>query len=295
MARTQVLESVHGLTVLITGAAQGMGELFARRACAEHAARVVLWDLNAQLLEETAGKLCAAFGHESVETQVVDLADPAQIAEAASQALSAGGIDVLVNNAGVVTGKPFAQHSTGQISSAMAVNALAPMYLTHALLPQLGLQRPGRILTIASAAALVSNPNMSVYAASKAAAASFSDSLRLELEREPGRNLAVTTFCPTYVDTGMFAGARRMLFTPLLEKQQVADRAWDAMLRATPMVLLPWTSKLGQALRGVLPRAAWDLLAEKVLGIYHSMDDFSGRTPAVVQPAADPGRGTAAD
>ncbi|MFY9677147.1 SDR family NAD(P)-dependent oxidoreductase, partial [Glutamicibacter protophormiae] len=184
---------------------------------------------------------------------------------------------------------PFAQHSTGQINSAMAVNALAPMYLTHALLPQLGLQRPGRILTIASAAALVSNPNMSVYAASKAAAASFSDSLRLELEREPGRNLAVTTFCPTYVDTGMFAGARRMLFTPLLEKQQVADRAWDAMLRATPMVLLPWTSKLGQALRGVLPRAAWDLLAEKVLGIYHSMDDFSGRAPAADRSAQTPG------
>src|SRR5690606_38587089 len=148
MARRQVLESVDGLAVVVTGAAPGMGELLARRACAGHAARVVLWDLNAQLLEETAGTVRAADGQESVETQVVDLAGPAQIAEAASQALSAGGIDVLVNNAGVVTGKPFAQHSTGQISSAMAVNALAPMYLTHALLPQLGLQRPGRILTI---------------------------------------------------------------------------------------------------------------------------------------------------
>lgn len=289
MARRQVLESVDGLAVLVTGAAQGMGELFARRACADKAARVVLWDLNELLLEQAADALRAAFPQTAIETRVVDLADPAQIAEGAAQALAAGGIDILVNNAGVVTGKPFAQHSTGQIHSAMAVNALAPMYLTHALLPQLGVRRPGRILTIASAAALVSNPNMSVYAASKAAAASFSDSLRLELEREPGRNLAVTTFCPTYVDTGMFAGARRMLFTPMLQKQQVADRAWDAMLRATPMVLLPWTSKLGQALRGVLPRAAWDLLAEKVLGIYHSMDEFSGRAPVAGRPAQTPG------
>ncbi len=291
MPRRRALESVAGLTVLITGAAQGMGELFATRACAEKAKRVILWDVNAPLLEHKAQQLLLANPQVVIETQIIDLIDAQSIAEGAALALAGGGIDILVNNAGVVTGRPFAEHTTNQIDTALAVNTLAPMYLTHALLPQLGVQRPGRILTIASAAALVSNPNMSVYAASKAAVASFSDSLRLELERETARELAVTTFCPTYVDTGMFAGARRMLLTPMLQKQQVADRAWDAMLRATPMVLLPWTSKLGQALRGVLPRAVWDLLAEKVLGIYHSMDDFSGHGPVKSAARRLPGEG----
>lgn len=163
----------------------------------------------------------------------------------------------------------------------MQVNALAPMYLTHALLPQLGRRGKGRVLTMASAAALVSNPNMSVYAASKAAALSFSDSLRLELEDND--QIAVSTICPTYISTGMFAGAKSMLLTPILEPEAVVDRAWRAMLAGTPLVLMPWTSKLGQLLRGVLPRAAWDFVAGKVIGVYHSMDEFTGRTPRDAQ------------
>nr|WP_235026319.1 SDR family NAD(P)-dependent oxidoreductase [Glutamicibacter sp. JC586] len=96
-----------------------------------------------------------------------------------------------MNNAGVVTGKQFSEHEVSQITSTMQINALAPMYLTHALLPQLGRAGKGRVLTMASAAALVSNPNMRVYAVFKAAAMSWSGSLRLE--REGNATVAVTT------------------------------------------------------------------------------------------------------
>lgn len=268
------LESVAGLHVLITGAAQGMGLLFVKQACREGAARVVIWDIDTARLDAAAEELRRLGG--TVEAYVVDLADPAQIHHYAAEAVESGGIDVLVNNAGVVTGTSFAKHRTAQITATMQVNALAPMYLTHALLPQLGRRGKGRVLTMASAAALVSNPNMSVYAASKAAALSFSDSLRLELEDND--QIAVSTICPTYVSTGMFAGAKSMLLTPILEPEVVVDRAWRAMLAGTPLVLMPWTSKLGQLLRGVLPRAAWDFVAGKVIGVYHSMDEFTGRT-----------------
>ncbi|MFJ5105506.1 MULTISPECIES: SDR family NAD(P)-dependent oxidoreductase [unclassified Glutamicibacter] len=266
------LQSVAGLHVLVTGAAQGMGLLFARQACLEGAARVVIWDIDAAKLDAAAEELRQLGG--TVETHVVDLADQSQIQRYAATAVEGGGIDVLVNNAGVVTGTSFAKHSTAQITAAMHVNALAPMYLTHALLPQLGRRGKGRVLTIASAAALVSNPNMSVYAASKAAALSFSDSLRLEGNDQ----IAVSTICPTYISTGMFAGAKPLLLTPILEPEVVVDRAWRAMLAGTPLVLMPWTSKLGQLLRGVLPRPAWDFVAGKVIGVYRSMDEFTGRT-----------------
>jgi len=267
------LDSVAGLHVLVTGAAQGMGFLFAKQACLEGAARVILWDIDEPKLEKALAELRLL--EANVEAQVVDLADPAQIQRYAQSAVDSGGVDVLVNNAGVITGTSFDRHQALQITATMQINALAPMYLTHALLPQLRRSGHGRVLTMASAAALVSNPNMSVYAASKAAALSWSDSLRLELEADD--TIAVSTICPTYISTGMFAGARSMLFTPILEPQRVVDRAWRAMLAGQPLVLMPWTSKLGQLLRGVLPRPAWDFVADKVIGVYHSMDDFTGR------------------
>ncbi|WP_404285330.1 SDR family NAD(P)-dependent oxidoreductase [Glutamicibacter arilaitensis] len=278
MSTNTPLESVAGLTVLVTGAAQGMGAIFARKACLDGARRVILWDISSQMLSTFANELEQLNSASIIETETVDLRDQAAIIAAADQTLAAGSVDVLVNNAGVVTGASFANHRAAQISDIMAVNALAPMHLTHALLGQMGQDgRPARILTIASAAALVSNPNMSVYAASKAAAMSWSDSLRLELERDTESDIKVTTFCPTYVSTGMFAGAKSMLLTPIMDPEYVAAKAWTAMLRGTPLVLLPWTSKFGQLLRGVLPRGAWDLVADKVLKIYSSMDDFTGR------------------
>lgn len=279
MSESTRLESVADLTVLVTGAAQGMGAIFARSACLEGARRVILWDISSQQLLSRAEELKELNPACKVETQVVDLRNQSAITAAADQVLAGGNVDVLVNNAGVVAGATFKEHRTAQIADTMAVNSLAPMFLTHALLSQMGVHgRPARILTIASAAALVSNPNMSVYAASKAAVMSWSDSLRLELERETDRDIKVTTFCPTYVSTGMFAGAKNMLLTPIMDPDYATSKAWVAMLRGTPLVLLPWTSKLGQAMRGVLPRAAWDLMADKVFRIYGSMNEFTGHT-----------------
>ncbi|MEG2576715.1 MAG: SDR family NAD(P)-dependent oxidoreductase, partial [Glutamicibacter sp.] len=94
------LQSVAGLHVLVTGAAQGMGLLFARQACLEGAARVVIWDIDAAKLDAAAEELRQLGG--TVETHVVDLADQSQIQRYAATAVEGGGIDVLVNNAGVV-------------------------------------------------------------------------------------------------------------------------------------------------------------------------------------------------
>lgn len=257
-----------------------MGEIFARRAHAEGARRLILWDVDASSLEALAAELPTVEGEIQVQARVVDLRSQSSIQQASAQLVAQGIPHVLVNNAGVVTGRPFAEHTVDQISDIMAVNSLAPMYITGALLDAMFTGgHPARTLTMASAAALVSNPNMSVYAASKAAALSWSDSLRLELQRGEGRHIKVTTVCPTYVDTGMFQGAKRLRLTPILDPAKVADQAWKSMLRGTPLVLLPWTSKLGQLLRDMLPRATWDFLAEHALGIYHSMDHFTGRPP----------------
>ena len=121
----------------------------------------------------------------------------------------------------------------------LRVNTLAPMWLTRALLPGMiaDRSRPKRILNVASAAGTLANPNMSVYAASKWALVGWSDSVRLELERAGHRHVKVTTFCPSYVSTGMFAGARGPLLTPIMTPERAGAAAWHGMLAGKPLLL----------------------------------------------------------
>lgn len=270
--------SVSGAVVVITGAARGMGELYARRAAAEGAAALALWDVDPDRTANLAAELSAQV--PAVRAYLVDLADRDAVRNAAERMLTELGVpDVLVNNAGVVRGATFWEHDPERdIEGTMRVNSLAPMWLTRALLPAMLADgaRPKRILNIASAAGTLANPNMSVYAASKWAMLGWSESLRLELDRETSGRVAVTTFCPSYVSTGMFAGARGPLMTPIMTPETAVDAAWSGMLARTPLVTAPWTVRLSMALRGILPTRAWDVVAGRVFRVYASMDHFVG-------------------
>ncbi|MDZ4090946.1 MAG: SDR family NAD(P)-dependent oxidoreductase [Arthrobacter sp.] len=278
MSASSIPFTVSGGVVLVTGAAMGMGRLYALRAAREGAGVVILWDVDAEGLAGTAAEV-TALGARAVVRQV-DLADRAAIADAAEACRAEGPLTLLINNAGIVRGALFWEHSPERdIALTMDINALAPMYVTHAFLPGMmdDAGRPRRILNIASAAGTVSNPRMSVYAASKWAVIGWSDSLRLELEQQGYRHLAVTTFCPSYISTGMFDGARGPLLTPLMTPEDAVDRAWRATTAGRPQLIAPATAQLGKVLRGLLPVRAWDFVGGKVFGIYSTMDKFTGR------------------
>lgn len=272
------LDTVAGKKVLITGAAMGLGKLFAARAVREGAAAVVLWDINEVALKETAAELTAQGG--TIHHFVVDVSAPQAIAEAAESVRAAvGGIDILVNNAGIVRGNSYFwdTENRADIAQTMAINAHAPMYVTLEFLPAMVAgSTEARVLTIASSAGLVANPRMSVYAASKWAALGWSDSVRIELEQAGHEHVKVTTVCPTYINTGMFDGAKGFLFTPILEQDDVVDTSWREMKNGTPLVILPWTSRLNKAISGLLPVKLRDLFLNSV-GVYHSMEEFTGR------------------
>lgn len=275
---SQSIGTLAGSTVLITGAAMGMGRMYAELAVRDHASHVILWDINAEQLEKAAAELSGQ-GSE-IHTQVVDVGRLESIEAAAKQVRSgAGEPDVLINNAGIVRGKYFWEHDQRtDIAATMNINALALMHITREFLPaMISRGRTSRIVNVASAAGLLSNPKMSVYSSSKWAVIGWSDSLRLELEQAGHRHIKVTTFCPSYIKTGMFEGARGPLLTPLLEPKAVTDRVWQAMKDGQPMLMMPWTVKLSTALRGVLPLAAWDVVAGRVFGVYKSMEHFTGR------------------
>jgi short-subunit dehydrogenase len=99
--------------------------------------------------------------------------------------------------------------------------------------------------------------------------------VRLELEQAGYRKIRVTTVCPTYIDTGMFDGAKGILLTPMLKAEDVVDGSWKAMLGGDALYVTPWTSRLNRVLTGILPTRVRDFYMDKA-GVYHSMDDFTG-------------------
>ena len=274
-------DPIHSATVLITGGARGMGELYARRAVAGGARAVALWDIDLARAEALAAELSRS--GTDVRAHRVDIADLASIRSGLEAVRSELGAtpDILINNAGIVRGAPFWEHDQERdIEATMRINAIAAMQLTREVLPDMiaDRSRPKRILNIASAAGTLANPNMSVYAASKWAMIGWGESVRLELQRAGHGHVRVTTFCPSYVSTGMFAGARGPLLTPIMTPREATKAAWNGMLRGTPIVSRPWTVKLAMALRGVLPTRVWDVIADRVFRVYSSMDRFTGRT-----------------
>lgn len=277
---------IPGSTVLITGAARGMGELYARRAAREGARAIALWDMDEERTAALALELSGGSGRRAgtgpdVRAFIVDVSDREAVIEAAARTRAElGEPDIVVNNAGIVRGALFWEHDQEHdIELTMRINALAPMWISREFLPAMiaDSSRPKRILNIASAAGTIANPRMSVYASSKWAMIGWAESLRLELDREGHSHLKVTTFCPSFISTGMFAGARGPLLTPIMKPEYAVRAAWTGMLRGTPLVLRPWTVKLAMIARGILPTRAWDLVADRVFNVYASMDKFTGR------------------
>lgn len=268
------MSEIKGKNVLVTGGAMGLGRLMAERALAEGAARIVLWDINAEKLDETAAALRA--GGAPVDTHVVDVSRLESILEAAARVLAeAGHIDILFNNAGIVVGRPFLEHSHEDLERTIRVNTLGVMHVARAFVPKMAERRSGHVINIASAAGLIPVPRQSAYSPSKWACLSFSEILRLEMEAD-NTGVRVTTVCPSYIDTGMFAGATAPLLTPILQPPYVVDRIFAAVKADRILLRLPWIVNLLPLMRGTLPARVFDFVAGSIFGVYKSMDHFKG-------------------
>ena len=273
--------NVAGSRILITGAAMGMGRLYAERAVAEGAETVILWDINKEALADTTKALRVhADNRQEIVPMLVDIGERTAIEKAAANVIANhGGVDVIINNAGVVRGTYFWEHENERDTEfIMKINALAPMFITHEFLTgMMKGKRPSRIVNIASAAGTLSNPKMSVYASSKWALIGWSDSVRLELKQQHIDNVKVTTVCPSYIATGMFEGVKGPLMTPIMQPDYVVNKVWKAMLAGKPMLMLPWTVHLSKVLKGILPQRWFDAIADNIFGVYNTMDKFTGR------------------
>ena len=279
------MSTFKGKKVLITGGASGIGKLMGGMALDKGAAALVIWDINQESIEQVVSELGQAAKAQGRAGRVygmrVDVSNQAMVADRYEQTKrEVGEIDILINSAGIITSnKTFDQCSADEINRTMMVNALAPMYVTQQVLPDMVARDSGHICNIGSAGGMISNPRMSIYAASKWATIGWSDSVRIEL-REMKSRVRVTTIAPYYITTGMFDGVRSKIF-PLLRPENVASRILRAIERDTAFkMFMPWIPcphHFIRLLQGILPIRVFDWLVGRVLGIYHTMDHFTGR------------------
>lgn len=269
------MTSFTGRTVLVTGAASGIGRRMAIGA-ARRGATLVLWDVQKEPLDVVAKEIAQEGGE--AYAYVCDVGDPRAVELVADEVHRDGRrIDVLVNNAGIVHGRRLLDLSDEDIERTFGVNTLAHYWTTRAFLPRMLEHRSGHIVTIASAAGLGPGPRMTAYGASKAAAVGFAECLRVELA-ESGAGVRTTLVCPWYIDTGMFAGVRAVRFrrlTAILREADVAEAVLDAVERDRERLYMPWVVYPAAALRG-LPAGVADRALE-ALGVFRTMDHFVGR------------------
>jgi NAD(P)-dependent dehydrogenase (short-subunit alcohol dehydrogenase family) len=190
--------TVRGRTVLITGAARGLGAETARRVAAR-GANVALVGLEPEELERVASQ-CGT----NAAWFECDVTDREALAGAVGAAVERfGGIDVCMANAGIATGGPVRSTDPEAFERTIEVNLLGVWRTVRACLPYV-IERQGYVLVIASMAAVYHGAGMAAYSASKAGAEAFADSLRVEVKRL-GVDVGVGYFM--FIDTDMVRGA----------------------------------------------------------------------------------------
>lgn len=238
--------------VFITGASTGIGASFARYYAAQGAV-LGLVARRESLLQELAASLntpCAVYA--------LDVRDAEALADAARDFLERFGVpDIVIANAGVSRGTLTGQ--AADLAAFRAVFDVNVMGMVHTFYPFVEPMRQcgcGRLAGIASVAGLRGLPGSAAYSASKAAAISYLESLRVELA---GSGVAVTTICPGFIRTPMTAvNPYRMPF--LLDADVAVRRMARAIERKRRYVIVPWQMALVGRVMRFLPAGLWDAL-----------------------------------
>ncbi|HUO49840.1 MAG TPA: SDR family NAD(P)-dependent oxidoreductase [Acidimicrobiales bacterium] len=226
-----------GRRVLVTGASSGIGAGLAE-AFAAAGATVGICARRADRLADTLAR-CRDLSPGSC-SWVVDLADPAAVDRLAADAADAlGGVDVLVNNAGIPLRRHVTRLDAATVEAVMAVNFLSPARLTLALLPAMVEQGHGRVVNVSSVAAVLSSPAEAAYSASKAALAVWSESLAVDLW---DTGVHTMTVYPGVVDTELFTIPGNDPLLPGIDKIPVAEAVeavLDGLRRGAVEVYVP--------------------------------------------------------
>lgn len=211
------MSELEGKRVFVTGSGAGIGKAIAT-LFTERGARVVVSDLNADTAEQAAKEIGAA------GVANCDVTDEGQVQAAVGQAAEIlGGLDVLVNNAGIEISSPLLQQSTESFDKIYAVNVRGPFVAMKAAIPHL-IESQGNIVNIASIAGVGGSPLLGSYCATKAALIQLTRVTAVEMRPSGVR---VNAVCPGFADTQMverlvpdFEAATQVPFSDLVAMKQ---------------------------------------------------------------------------
>jgi short-subunit dehydrogenase len=228
---------IEGRRVLVTGASSGIGAGLAE-ALARSGAVVGICARRAERLAEVLDR-CRAHSPRS-QMWVVDLADFSAVDRLASEVTEEfGGLDILVNNAGIPKRRHATRLDASTVETVMAINFLSPARLTLALVPGMLAQGHGRVVNVASVAAVLSPPGEAAYSASKAALSAFSQSLAVDLW---GTGVSTLTVYPGVVDTELFTLPDNDPFegdVPAISVDEATEVIVEALARGSLEVYVP--------------------------------------------------------
>ncbi|XP_022700251.1 epidermal retinol dehydrogenase 2-like isoform X1 [Varroa jacobsoni] len=264
------IKSIKDEVVLVTGAGSGIGRLMAIKF-AGLGAKVVCWDISKDTMEETANDIKNRGG--IAYSYVCNVADR-QVVYALSDKVrqEVGKVSIIVNNAGIVTGKRLLDIPDDSIEKTFNINVLAHYWVVKAFLPDMQSSNHGHIVSIASLAGQVGVNRLTDYCGSKYGAVGFAEALALELYQEGYTGIKTTIVCPYFINTGMFHGATGGAFS-FLDPDYVASSVVKGVLLNKDIVIIPGHVAPLIALRHWIPVRLLRYLC-KELGLTEAMFTF---------------------
>lgn len=223
-----------GAVACVTGGARGIGRATAA-ALVQRGATVWIGDVDADEAGRTAHEIGA-------KATYLDVTDESSVAAFHAVAAADGPVAMLVNNAGIQHMGPFVEQKLSAYHREVAVNLVGVINGMHEFLPGMLARNHAHIVNVASMAAKVTTPGMSVYCATKYAVAALSRAVRAEIAAS---DVTVTTVLPTAVHTELTAGVNLDLL-PTRQPEQIAAVIADSARRPGGEVTVPrWLSPFG--------------------------------------------------
>jgi NAD(P)-dependent dehydrogenase (short-subunit alcohol dehydrogenase family) len=269
ISRVRALD-LHGRVVLISGGSRGLGFAMAEEFARERA-KLVICARNEEPLERARREL-EQHGAEVLAVRC-DVADPVQVERMVEQALQRfGRVDVLVNNAGIITVGPVEVQRREDFEEAMDVIFWGAVNPSLAVLPRMLEQGEGRIVNITSIGGRVSVPHLLPYNCAKFALVGFSEGLRSELARE---GICVITIVPGLMRTGSHVNA-------FFKGQHRAEYTWFSLGATLPITSMS-ARRAARTIVDAVRRGRQDLVLTpqaKLLALFHGI--FPGVTSGVL-------------
>ena len=255
--------SVAGKIVLVTGATGGIGAAIARELAMQRAV-LVLTGRSAPALEALAAELRGNGSNVSVVP--ADLGEPGAARELAEHVRTRSGpIEILVNCAGIQSFGFFCEESPEDTDRLFRINALAPMALINAVLPQMIQKRAGHLVNVGSIFGSIGFPCFASYSASKFALRGFSEALRRELV---GTGIAVTYVAPRFTRTALNGSAATRMANALNmnqdEPNDVARAVMACIHRRGADNYFGWPERLFVRINSIFPRLVDKSLMKQV-------------------------------